>query len=188
MSSSMSARFLMRNATSVLHGRVDLLFSNADLAVPHHYVSFLAAQAAAHLPVEQALDDGGVAAIIGDWPERKRGDLIREDIAVLGEPLPALEEAPRLVGTPALLGAAYVLEGSRLGGKILAKSVGTGLPRTYLTAEQPAAWRRFVLLLDELLVSSSDVDEAIGAACDVFGIFERSGRRLLPGGHQECFG
>jgi heme oxygenase len=86
-----SARFLLRDATASWHERVDALFSNTDLADPRQYGGFLLAQAAAHLAVEQALDRANVAEIVSDWPERRRGNLIRLDLATLGEQMPVLE-------------------------------------------------------------------------------------------------
>jgi heme oxygenase len=174
-----SARFLLRDATASWHERVDALFSNTDLADPRQYGGFLLAQAAAHLAVEQALDRANVAEIVSDWPERRRGNLIRLDLATLGEQMPVLEVLPALTGTAAKWGALYVLEGSRLGGKILARSVGAGLPTSYLAAGRPVAWRELTTLIDRTLTKRPDIDNAAEAACAVFALFERSGRRLL---------
>ena len=55
----MSARAALKRATADAHERVDLLFSGLKLEDPRDYRRFLVAQAAAHLPVEQALDDAG---------------------------------------------------------------------------------------------------------------------------------
>jgi heme oxygenase len=174
-----SARFLLRDATAEWHERVDALFSATDLADPHQYRGFLLAQAAAHLPVEQALERADVAALVGDWPERRRGELIQLDLATLGEQVPEFEVPPALTGTAVMLGGLYVLEGSRLGGKILARSVGEELPTAYLTAGRPVAWRELTALIDRTLTERADIDIAADAACAVFAMFERSGRRLL---------
>lgn len=174
-----SARFLLRDATADWHERVDALFSATNLADPHQYGGFLLAQAAAHLPVEEELERTDVAALVSDWPERRRGELIHLDLANLGEQVPRLEVSPALTGTAAMLGALYVLEGSRLGGKILARSVGAGLPTAFLAAGRPLAWRELTALIDWTLTKRADIDIAADAACAVFALFERSGRRLL---------
>lgn len=174
-----SARFVLRDATAAWHERVDAVFSHPDLADRDAYGRFLSAQAAAHLPVEQALEIGGIGEVLADWPDRRRADLIRADLAALGLSLPPLEPAPPLAGVPALLGAAYVLEGSRLGGALLARSVADGLPVSFMSAARPAAWRDLVAILDAALLTREDNAAAISAACGVFALFERSGRRML---------
>ena len=174
-----SARFILRDATADWHARVDALFSHADLTDRDSYGRFLSAQAAAHLPVERALEDGGIGDLLADWSDRRRAALIRADLAALGFPLPSPEATPLLAGVPALLGAAYVLEGSRLGGALLARSVAPGLPASFLSAARPAAWRDMVATLDARLRTREDIDAAISAACDVFALFERGGRRML---------
>lgn len=181
MTKAVSARFALREATAAAHERVDSLFSALDLADPHAYRTFLAAQAAAHIPVEEAIEANGIEALLPDWPERRRAPLIRNDLGALGVPEPPLESPPELSGEAAMLGAAYVLEGSRLGGQLLHRSVAPGLPSSFLAASSPSAWRALVSALDDRLAIRKDIDAAISAACDVFSTFERSGRRYILG-------
>ena len=48
-------------------------------------------------------------------------------------------------------GALYVVEGSRLGGGLLAKRVGAGLPVRYLSAiHEPGEWRAIRHAIDEV--------------------------------------
>lgn len=62
MLSTLSGRTALRDATGESHDRVDAVFSAIDLSNLTQYGRFLTAQAAAHLPVEQALDAAGAAA------------------------------------------------------------------------------------------------------------------------------
>lgn len=124
----MGARFRLRRATSAAHARLDDLFSRFDLSIASGYVAFLCAQAPAFLAVERALDDAGASALIDGWTLRRRSDALRKDLADLGQTLPPGLPAPVVVTEPQILGAAYVLEGSRLGGAILARQVSSGLP------------------------------------------------------------
>ncbi len=78
----------------------------------------------------------------------------------------------------ALLGGLYVLEGSRLGGALLIRSVPSDLPRAFLTPGNPAAWRAFVELMGERLRLSADVEAAIEGAISVFAAFETSARNI----------
>jgi heme oxygenase len=174
-----SARAALRSGTAEAHERVDQLFSRFPLTDPDGYRSFLLAQAEAFLVVEAALEAGGIDQLVPDWPARRRADLLRADLADLGAN-PAAAEPISLAGTPALLGAAYVLEGSRLGGALLKRSIPPEAPRRFLQAPQePGAWRKLLAMLDEFLYDPRAMAEACGAANQVFLLFEGAGRRHL---------
>lgn len=174
-----SARSALRAATAPFHDRVDAVFSKADLKTRAGYARFLAAQAAAHIPVEDALDRAGAARLIPDWTARRRADLLRADLAELGlaTPVPAGDIA--FADDAAVLGGAYVLEGSRLGGTLLHRSVGPDLPTRFLGGGDSAAWRALLTVLDSRLSTPKIVAVATGAACDVFLLFEASGQRMV---------
>lgn len=166
-------------ATAEHHQQVDSIFSTMNLAEERDYGRFLSAQAAAHIPVERALDGGGAASVLADWPDRRRAHLLLDDLATMGLAEPAAEERPEFVGEAAILGAVYVLEGSRLGGALLKRSVPPSLPATFLGAGNSLAWRRLLDLLAARLRSDGEIQIAIKAACEVFMLFERSGRHCL---------
>lgn len=175
-----AARSLLREATGADHERLDALFAHFDLADPAAYGHFLAAHAAAVSAVEPALDAAGMARLIPDWPARRRAALIRADLDALGIEPPVPLAPPVLAGDAAAWGAAYVIEGSRLGGAFLARQVGAGLPTAYLAAPQAkGAWRTFLQALDEALVSERQCAGATAAARATFEIFEAAGRRQL---------
>ncbi|GLR47507.1 biliverdin-producing heme oxygenase [Sphingomonas astaxanthinifaciens] len=169
----------LREATAESHDRVDRLFAPLNLGHAGDYGRFLAAQATVLLPLEQWLDEQGATDLLDYWPERRRADLLRDDLANLGQQIPQAEDI-NLPATPAaMLGAAYVLEGSRLGGALLARQVGADLPRRFLAGERAASWRGFVGQLDRRLQDPADLDAAIEGARTVFEAFERAGRRVL---------
>ena len=149
-------------------------FSRFALGTEAGYRGFLLAQAEAFLPVEKALDDAGAAALLPDWPERRRGDLLRADLAALNVTPPEPFFPPFFISLKApMLGAIYVLEGSRLGGAVLKKTVPGHFPRRFLEARQAAgSWRQFLRTLDEFLTRPDDLDAAISAAKEVFARFE----------------
>lgn len=168
----MRARAALKAATDDLHGELDGLLGRLDLSRPDDYRAFLAIQARVLPPVEQALTDGGIAALVEGWPAHRRASLLASDLEALGEPLPVPAAVPRIDGAPALLGTAYVIEGSRLGGRFLAREVGAGMPAEFLRApEQKAAWPAVLAALDRLDFSPSDLDKAIGAARNCFALF-----------------
>lgn len=170
------ARSVLKAATTEHHARVDQMFSSFDLSDRAGYADFLAAQAGAHLVVEDALQAAGSSALIPDWEGGRRSSLLRADLAALGREPPPPAGRLQFVGPPAVLGGAYVLEGSRLGAAVLRRMVPAELPRTFLSAFEPAAWRRFLAILDEQLDTAEAIAAAAVAACEVFMLFERSGR------------
>jgi heme oxygenase len=177
----MKVRAALRAATADCHKRVDAAFSRFDLGTEDGYRRFLLAQAGGFLPVESALDEAGAETVLSDWPQRRRGVLLRADLAALAvtvpEPFPGL---PIVSGKAPMLGAIYVLEGSRLGGAVLKKAVPSHFPRRFLEARQAAgSWRKLLQTLDEFLIRPGDLDAAIVAAKEVFARFERAANAHL---------
>lgn len=179
----MSARAALRDATSQAHRRVDAAFSRFDLADLDNYRGFLRAQAAGFLPTEAALDAAGAADLLPDWPARRRGDLLRADLAALDVTPPEPFAPPPIVSANAsMLGAIYVLEGSRLGGALLKRAVPMAFPRRFLEARQDAgSWRKLLKSLDEFLIRQNDLDVAVAAAEEVFARFEQGANAQLGG-------
>lgn len=175
----MSARFALRAATSGVHDRLDARLSRFDLSHPVDYGAFLRAQAGAFFPAEDALDAAGAAAVVADWPERRRSAALRADLAALDLPEPAPVAIPPLASPAAVLGALYVLEGSRLGGAMLVRTVPDSLPKSFMTPGNPAAWRAFVTVLDQRLSSQADIEIATLAATSVFEAFASSASNIL---------
>ena len=177
MTGSTDARHALRAATADDHARVDQAFGAFDLTARDGYARFLRAQAEAFLPVEAAIDAAWPVAFVPDWPARRRADALRDDLAALGIPLVASAPPPLFRDREEILGAIYVLEGSRLGGKMLARSVPAVLPRSFLGAGDGAMWRNLIGILDKLLISEQQRVAAIAAARQVFALFEAGARR-----------
>lgn len=176
----MSVRAALRAATAAEHERVDRLFSTADLGAIEGYRRFLVAQAAAFLPVEAALDAAGATQVLADWPQRRRGDLLRADLAALGATEPEPVAPPSFASDAAILGGIYVLEGSRLGGAMLKRAVAAEAPAAFLSAPQEAgSWRKLLENLDRILYAPDQIEAAVGAARTVFERFAAGGLRHL---------
>jgi heme oxygenase len=193
----------LRAGTAEAHERVDKAFAAFDLTDRDSYARFLRAHAELVLPLEDTLPG---ERIVPDWEDRKRGALLREDLAFLrplrhpresGGPSPALsaqddteEMGPRFRGgddweldtDPAIAGALYVLEGSRLGGRFLVRQVPHTFPRAYLDADQPAEkWRNLLDRFDTILYQPARLQSALAAAHTVFAAFERSAQFWAKG-------
>ncbi|MEW6766546.1 MAG: hypothetical protein AB1342_00800 [Pseudomonadota bacterium] len=63
-------RDIVSEATKSSHRRLDLALSWLDLGKPRYYEGFLRGQAEALFPLEAALEQQGIANIVGDWPLR----------------------------------------------------------------------------------------------------------------------
>lgn len=167
----MSLRTELRAATADDHTRLDATFGGFDLADPVAYRRFLRAHARALAPIEQAIAASPAPAA---WNPRM--DRIADDLAALGEPLPppmtlaATDDAT-------LWGMRYVVEGSRLGGALLARQVGSGLPADYLGAQLgKGEWRGFLDAL-EAAGEAGGAEwraEAVAGARAAFAMFARS--------------
>ncbi len=182
MTHQTTARAALRAATLDQHERVDRLFSHVRLDHRLEYGDFLGAQAAAHIPVERALAEGGIAAIVPDWETRQRADLVRADLATLGLDVPEPAGTIAFAGEAALLGGLYVLEGSRLGGTMLKRSVPSDFPTRFLGGVDSGAWRSLLQMLDAHLDTALKRTAAVAAACAVFELFETSGQRHVRTG------
>ena len=179
MNTEHSARMALRAATGTFHDRVDRVFSKARLGDRQSYGQFLQAQAGAHIPAEAALTRAGIGSIVADWPERQRAAALMADLAELGLEAPEGAGEPVLEGEAELLGALYVLEGARLGGTLLKRSVATELPTRFLGGGDSAAWRRLLALLDERIDTEAKRLTSIKTASEIFMLFEASGQKYL---------
>jgi heme oxygenase len=165
-----STRQILRAATSDDHRRVDLAFGGFDLADPVSYGAFLRTHSRVLPAVEQVL--GGLWS---GWSPRTH--YLLQDIADLGlHPAADMEAVPPM--EPAgQWGALYVLEGSRLGGSLLAKRVKPGLPTRYLSAaHSDGSWQAFQAALENASANQADAwcEVAVASARQVFGMFERA--------------
>ncbi|MEQ7874573.1 biliverdin-producing heme oxygenase [Sphingomonas sp. ASV193] len=168
----MSAHRFLRDETRAAHEAVDASFAGLDLAKRDDYAAFLVAHAAAFLPAEEALTAAGADLLMPDWSVHRRGALLAADLADMGVALPPPASAPRYDDEAAILGGAYVLEGSRLGGAMLRRQVGEGLPRRFLDAVQPPGrWRGFIALLEQKLYTEAEQRRARDAALSTFALF-----------------
>ncbi|MEH3036838.1 MAG: biliverdin-producing heme oxygenase [Sphingomonas adhaesiva] len=143
MSAPSSAIADLRRATAASHDAVDAAFGAHDLADRDAYRRFLVAHARALPAVEAAMRPLPFARTLA-----ARTPLLHADIAALGEPLPpplsfAVED------DAARWGVLYVVEGSRLGGAMLAGHVPADRPRAYLAAvHPPGQWRAIRAAID----------------------------------------
>lgn len=185
----------IRQALAPAHAQVELTpfaqaLAGARVGRPE-YVAGLRQMAYLHEALEAALAaaaprHAGVAALY-DPAKMDRSASIARDLAALGEEsvdapaAPAARVAEAVAGWAAakpwaLLGALYVVEGSRMGSMVLARSVGKALgrdprqPGTGLDyhadglATRPQDWRQFRQALADLPLTESEAEDVCAAA------------------------
>jgi heme oxygenase (biliverdin-IX-beta and delta-forming) len=179
----MNPRQALKQATEALHEALDERLGAFDLGDESEYRAFLKVHGRVLPPFERALEEGGIAELIADWKNHRRAPLIERDLAALAEPMPAPVHVPALEGPPDLLGTAYVIEGSRLGSRYLAKRVGGAMPAEYLNARgHQRAWPAYLSALDEAGFAPADLDRAQAAAQACFAEFLRATDKALGDG------
>lgn len=164
-------RLFLRAATAADHGRVDRAYARFDLSDRRAYGDFLVAHALALRPIERAI------AAVAPWPDwRPRWPALAQDLDELGRAAPAHYATLPTPDVAGAWGMLYVVEGSRLGGALLARRVGPGLPRRYLAPEPDAAsgWPAFQAALTAAAESGDDgwLDRATAGAKRAFRHFE----------------
>jgi heme oxygenase len=169
-----SARSRLRAATASAHAAVDRAFARFDLADRAAYAAFLRAHAAAVLPVEAWLDRYA-ALVVADWPARRRGQNLIADLSRLGESArPHLSAAPfeSEASPAAVAGVLYVLEGSRLGGRVIVRGLSPRLPHTYLSPQgETPSWLALSARLDDIVTTVAQDEIATRAALKTFDRF-----------------
>jgi heme oxygenase len=159
-----SAHAVLRDRTRGDHERVDAAFADFDLTSRDGYAAFLRAHASVLPGLEREL---APARLLMDWTGRTAA--LHADLAALDEPIPSIEPANLPDGDAARWGALYVVGGSRLGGAMLAQSVGDEFPAAYLRSTHSAgSWRRLLATMEQALKNPRDLDEAVASAKGVF--------------------
>lgn len=169
----MSFRNALRAGTTDYHDVVDGLFGRFDMTDRRQYIAFLSAHARVLPAAEHALEQGGIDRLVPDWADRRRNQMLRADMAALGLPMPPQLSFAALSSEEELWGAAYVLEGSKLGGAMLSKRVPADFPSTYLAYQGPkGAVKAFMDRLDA--ATAVNRESAVASARCVFSAFRNA--------------
>ena len=183
-----AAHVWLKATTSLAHAKVDAAFSHFSLVDAESYRTFLTAHAIALLPIEAWFVEK-TANVSAEWPSQSRADALRSDLLRLGATAPAGPAFEATDDPASLAGIVYVLEGSRIGGNILAKRVGGGLPCAYLSSASDAPrWRGLQARLDLIVHDAPTRAAAAASALSVFDQFEQAARLVArpdgdPAGH-----
>lgn len=171
----------LKEETAGLHEQAERYVHILDpRATLDDYRRYLAAMWGFHAPLERAFAaHAGLAAAGFDAPGRARCDLAARDLRALGDARDAWPEAPRVPDTGELaraIGAAYVIEGSTLGGRFILANLPPPIAEVRGTAtaflagygrDTGARWRAYGALVEASL-PPAEVDTAIAAAQATF--------------------
>jgi heme oxygenase len=130
------------------------------------------------LPWENAVERHMTPALKPAWQGRWRTQAIQADLAALDAPIPGLTAPlapiPDISTTPALVGSLYVIEGSALGGQVIAADLERKLNLTrghsYFKGFGPATmmhWRNFKTIASTVVPHHHN-DATIAAAAETF--------------------
>jgi heme oxygenase len=152
---------------------VDAAFGRFDLGEAAGYRAFLTAHARA-LPAAEAR----MAALPFAATLAPRAPLLAGDLAALEASMPEASSLPP-ADEAAAWGTLYVVEGSRLGGAMLARGVPAGWPAAYLGAVHPAGgWRAIRAAVDAAGADKNDAWRArmVAGALETFDLYARAAR------------
>jgi heme oxygenase len=160
----------LRDATRADHDAVDAAYAGMGIGDALGYARFLTAHARILPAMEQAADP---ATLLPGWTTR--APLLRDDLAELGLDMPEPLPVHVLADRAARWGAIYVMEGSRLGGAMLARGVPAGLPSRYLSAVHgPGGWRDIRQAIDTAMGDTDWQTRAIAAARATFAAWHKA--------------
>ena len=164
------ASAILRARTAAAHEVVDAAYGAYRLDDRESYTAFLIAHARGLPAVEAWLAGQAIA-----FPWRARREALAADLAALGRDMPEPLSFSCATDEAARWGALYVTEGSRLGGVMLVRQVGKGLPRAYLESGfGPGEWRDFRHALDAAADDEAWIDRAAAAAERVFALYKQA--------------
>jgi heme oxygenase (biliverdin-IX-beta and delta-forming) len=186
----------LREACAEPHRRLDARLGALDLRRLDDYRTFLEISAAALLPLEAALVSSHVERFFPDWDRRSRSRAILADLARLGEIArrsstskePGISELGlNELGLGGILGTMYVLEGSRLGARVLLRRALQSPHLEVLEAHaylrhgaESNLWQSFLTALEFHGARLHDDRAAVRAARRAFNLFAAAASQVAP--------
>lgn len=157
-------RNALKDATSSAHAALDALVGG--FATVGDYRRYLAGIAAFRLPVEAWLSNNALPPAFDDWEPGLVHDELKADLADLETPEPDIARPFAPPEGEGVVGLLYVLEGSSLGARLLAKraealgfSADFGARHLFSQARNFSNWRAF----SERMENVCDYDDRAAA-------------------------
>jgi len=171
----MSVHAQLRADTRHIHEDVDQAFGSADLGRAAPYGEFLRKHGLALPPLERRL-----ARVPGLPAFSPRLPMLTADLDALGIGLPEPLDPGPAPSLAEALGMLYVLEGSRLGGVMLSRQVGPGLPRSYLSAAHAKGeWRALLDRIEHLAPDAKAYPHLLAGAKRAFALYLKAAQTAV---------
>jgi heme oxygenase len=168
----------LRQETGALHTQLEkVLPLGAQLLTREHYARFLGVMHAVVPDLEERIANvPGWSSLLPHAEQRRRAALLRCDLEVLGAHVaraPLRCQLPVIDAPACAFGASYVLEGSTLGGVVIARTLGPTLALTperglgFLCAygsQLRERWSEFVAALETWSASASERERDLTVA------------------------
>ena len=133
------------------------------------------------LPLEILIEAAGIKKLLGDWPARSRRHALLNDLAGVAAPVVYLRLPHYEFETATLFGIVYVLEGSRLGARVLLRYVlanndpiFTENVRYLQHGVSEQLWSSFLRRLESVSDVSRNIHRAVEGALFAFSAFEQA--------------
>jgi len=157
---------------------LDHRLSQVDFNNRQAYAEMLSRMSAPLSAFEIGLSAGIAPVLFTSWASRLRGHALRKDLIALEAPFRARAVAP-IEDEAEALGALYVLEGSRLGGQVLARMASASADpvvrnatRYFRHGERQGLWRTFLDRLESSRAVRDNPERAKRGAVNAFEAFE----------------
>lgn len=172
----------LKAATQTTHGALDQrLMAFGPFASRDHYTAFLQMQYRFHRDVAALFGDPALGRLLPGLGQRQRLPAVAQDLADLGQPLPALDQPPAFAegvapDLPTALGWLYVEEGSNLGAAFLFKAAAAlgldaGFGARHLAPHpqgRAPSWKEFCAQLNAVVLDAGQLGRAEAAAQAAF--------------------
>lgn len=173
-----AARALLRDACRGIHACLDQRLSQIDFNDRTDYADMLTRMSGPVTAIEGALTAGVAPVLFTNWSGRLRAHALRSDVALLGGDFRE-HSAPAIENEAEAFGTLYVLEGSRLGGQVLARIAQESrdervreATRYFQHGARKGLWRDFLERLEQSPAVSADPKRATHAALSAFATFQ----------------
>jgi heme oxygenase len=179
------ARRHLQAATAILHDTVERHFAPGRMT-RSAYIQYLTMNRPL-ASIELALEAAQIRCVLPDWDMRRRRFVLASDLRTMGI---STAEARAIcisddLGT--LLGWSYVLEGSRLGARVIFKAIAStgdqeliGATRFLRHGVEMALWTTFTAALSRIDNDPSAIECACKAASAAFNIFYDAAKMFQP--------
>jgi heme oxygenase len=143
--SQIAAHAILRTRTAAAHEAIDAAFSQFNLGNRASYIQFLRVHGRVVPAIEEALK---AAVHLPAWQARTA--FLMRDLGAFDIRVPKPMTIAGTLSAGEMLGLLYVLEGSRLGSRLLLRRVGRGFSAHYLSSvHEPGEWSAFSKALNE---------------------------------------